>query len=173
MNILCFGDSNTWGYDPRSWLGDRYASPWPEHLAHLTGWAVHNQGQNGREIPREMTPCTCDLMIVMLGTNDLLQGHSPQQVSLRMETFLKTVQMPVLFLSPPPMASGEWVQEPSLIENSHQLTREYAALANQLHICFCDTEQWRIPLCFDGVHFTESGHKSFAEHLVQYLKEHL
>ena len=24
MKIICFGDSNTWGYDPRSYLGERY-----------------------------------------------------------------------------------------------------------------------------------------------------
>ena len=24
MKILCIGDSNTYGYDPRSYLGDRY-----------------------------------------------------------------------------------------------------------------------------------------------------
>ena len=24
MKVLCFGDSNTWGYDPRSPLGGRY-----------------------------------------------------------------------------------------------------------------------------------------------------
>ena len=25
MNVICFGDSNTYGYDPRSWLGVRFA----------------------------------------------------------------------------------------------------------------------------------------------------
>ncbi len=24
MKVICFGDSNTYGYDPRSLLGDRY-----------------------------------------------------------------------------------------------------------------------------------------------------
>ena len=24
MKVVCFGDSNTYGYDPRSWLGGRY-----------------------------------------------------------------------------------------------------------------------------------------------------
>ena len=24
MNVICFGDSNTYGYDPRSYLGGRY-----------------------------------------------------------------------------------------------------------------------------------------------------
>ena len=30
MNILCYGDSNTFGWDPRSFFGGRYNEPWPE-----------------------------------------------------------------------------------------------------------------------------------------------
>ena len=31
MKVICFGDSNTYGYDPRSFLGDRYGPTdrWP------------------------------------------------------------------------------------------------------------------------------------------------
>ena len=41
MNVICFGDSNTYGYDPRSYLGGRYAadSRWvdiPVSYTHLT-----------------------------------------------------------------------------------------------------------------------------------------
>lgn len=24
MKVICFGDSNTYGYNPRTWLGGRY-----------------------------------------------------------------------------------------------------------------------------------------------------
>ena len=50
MNIICFGDSNTYGYDPRSYLGGRYNpdSRWVDILAEKTGWTVCNMGQNGR-----------------------------------------------------------------------------------------------------------------------------
>ena len=39
MNIICFGDSNTYGYDPRSYLGGRYdaGSRWVDILAEETG----------------------------------------------------------------------------------------------------------------------------------------
>ena len=44
MNVICFGDSNTYGYDPRSYLGDRYDadSRWVDILAAKTGWTVCN-----------------------------------------------------------------------------------------------------------------------------------
>ena len=54
MRILCFGDSNTYGYDPRGFFGDRYDDKdrWVDLLAKQTGHEVINAGANGREIPR-------------------------------------------------------------------------------------------------------------------------
>ena len=53
MKVICFGDSNTYGYDPRGYLGGRYEADcrWVDILATETGWTVSNLGQNGREIP--------------------------------------------------------------------------------------------------------------------------
>ena len=50
MRLLCFGDSNTYGYDPRSYAGDRYPpeSRWTDLLAESSGWEVVNMGLNGR-----------------------------------------------------------------------------------------------------------------------------
>lgn len=83
MNIICFGDSNTYGYDPRGYFGGRYGADcrWVDILASETGWDIYNMGQNGREIPSVAPafPADTDLLIVMLGTNDLLQGRSPEQ----------------------------------------------------------------------------------------------
>ena len=82
MKGICFGDSNTYGYDPRSYFGGHYPkeSRWVDLLATRTGWDLCNQGQNGRTIPQTKVffPADIDLLIVMLGTNDLLQGHTPE-----------------------------------------------------------------------------------------------
>lgn len=53
MNVICFGDSNTYGYDPRGYFGGRYGADcrWVDILAAETGWTISNMGQNGREIP--------------------------------------------------------------------------------------------------------------------------
>lgn len=53
MRILCYGDSDTYGHDPRSPLGKPYPPDvrWTDRLARATGWEVLNAGLNGREIP--------------------------------------------------------------------------------------------------------------------------
>lgn len=184
MKILCFGDSNTYGYDPRSFFGDRYDScdRWPDILAELTGFAVINEGANGRIIPRNpyvlrtlQEHAPIDLFLVMLGTNDLLQGADAGSAAQRMEHFLNQL-LPhcpnVLLIAPPPMKRGAWVPTDALVEGSYHLADTYRAVADRLHIPFVDTRDWSIGLCFDGVHFTEEGHRAFAKNLKKVLDSH-
>lgn len=139
MNVTCFGDSNTYGYDPRSFLGGRYDPDhrWVDILAAETGWTVYNMGQNGREIPTSLPflPSDTNLLILMLGTNDLLQGLSPEMAAAKLERFVQNC----------------------------------AALAPRLSIHFANAGDWNIPLAYDGVHFTQEGHRAFAAGLLNVL----
>ena len=177
MNVICFGDSNTYGYDPRGYFGGRYDTDcrWVDILAAETGWTISNMGQNGREIPvaAPAFPVDTDLLIVMLGTNDLLRGRSPEQAAERLERFLSGISLncnKILLIAPPPMAMGEWVPNPQLIEDSRTFARLCQALAERLSIRFADAGKWDIPLAYDGVHFTEQSHKAFAAGLLEELK---
>lgn len=177
MNVICFGDSNTYGYDPRSYLGGRYDpdSRWVDILAEETGWTVRNLGENGREIPASapVFSADTDLLIVMLGTNDLLQSRSPEQAADRLERFLSSLSLDrskILLIAPPPVALGTWVPSQQLIDDSHTFARLCRALAEQLGIRFADAGKWNIPLAYDGVHFTEQGHRAFAAGLLEVLK---
>ena len=88
--ILCYGDSNTWGWTPVT--GERYGKDerWPGVLAEVLGdsYDIIEEGLNGRttvwDDPIEgwkngktyLTPCLnthkpLDLVIIFLGTNDL------------------------------------------------------------------------------------------------------
>jgi lysophospholipase L1-like esterase len=101
--ILCYGDSNTWGFNPRT--QDRYdhKTRWPMVLKDILNkgataddplWWVVEEGQNGRtscrEDPvegdrnglRQLIPILechkpIDVVAVMLGTNDLKPRFSP------------------------------------------------------------------------------------------------
>ena len=177
MKVICFGDSNTYGYDPRGYFGGRYDadSRWVDILAAETGWTVCNMGQNGREIPSAAPafPADTDLLIVMLGTNDLLQGCSPEQAAERLERFLSGIPLnrsKILLIAPPPVALGAWVPSAKLINDSRTFARLCQTSAEQLGIRFADAGRWNIPLAYDGVHFTEQGHKAFAAGLLEELK---
>ncbi len=88
--IVCYGDSNTWGYDPVT--KGRFPSKvrWPGVLRHTLGEAYHvvEEGLNGRTTVWDdpvsdyrngrpyLLPCLeshhpVDLVTILLGTNDL------------------------------------------------------------------------------------------------------
>ncbi len=176
MNVICFGDSNTYGYDPRGYFGGRYDADcrWVDILAAKTGWTICNMGQNGREIPSSAPtfPADTDLLIVMLGTNDLLQGRNPEQAAERLERFLSSISLDrskLLLLPPPPVVLGAWVPDQLLIDDSHTFAHLCQALAERMGIRFADAGKWNIPLAYDGVHFTEQGHTAFAAGLLEVL----
>ena len=184
MRMLCYGDSNTYGYDPRGFLGDRYPkqSRWVDILAQKSKWEIRNAGQNGRVIPSRpfqyqragelLAQSAPDIFVAMLGSNDLLQGYSAEESCSRMEAFLHYIQPrcgQILLIAPPPMKRGAWVTEENLIAESVKLAELYQALVQKLGIAFVNAGQWNVSLAFDGVHFTEEGHRAFAEGLYMYL----
>ena len=185
--ILCYGDSNTWGFDSRSYFGERYPETvrWTG-LLRLAGAPVRNCGMNGREIPH--TPfttgeverlctaaCAEDAPVwlwVMLGTNDLLAcaTASAEDVTARMEKFLSALLAAPVFasgaarlrlISPPPMQPGSWTDDRA-VSQSLRLGALYGQLAARLGIDFTDGSAADVPLLYDGVHFSEQGHRSFA-----------
>ncbi len=176
MNVICYGDSNTYGYDPRSYFGERYDACWVEILAEKTGWNVVNDGMNGRRISKRPIdlPKDADILIIMLGDNDLLNGLSAAETARRMKAFLNKLSLPrdrILLIAPPPMKWGEWVPNQELIEASKALALAYQFLAEQMGIGFVDAGKWNISLAYDGVHFTEDGHRVFGENLSLFLEE--
>ena len=89
MKILCYGDSNTLGFDPRSFFGDLYERPWPVILSGHPALQVLTDAACGREIPKGPIafPPDAELLILMLGTNDLLQGADTEAIANRMSDF--------------------------------------------------------------------------------------
>ena len=172
MKLVCYGDSNTWGYDPSDKFGQNYNPRWTELLAQNTGWTVINEGVNGREVPDE--PCIIspdtDLFLVMLGTNDLLQLDTPEAATARMEVFLSgAAPEKLVLIAPPAMIRGEWVQDQELIDDSVRMGQLYEDLAERMKVRFFNAGNWNVPLAFDGVHFTLDGQKVFADALAKEL----
>jgi len=178
--VVCYGDSNTYGFDPRGYLGGRYApdSRWPDLLASKNGWTVVNEGMNGRRIPRTAISILPDtnLLVIMLGTNDLLQGTSPKQTAEAMECFLQSLSLSadqILLLAPPRLCLGAWVPDQTLIHSSEMLSELYRRLAERLGTMFFDVGCWDLPLAYDGVHLTEESHRFLAEKISLYITEQI
>ncbi|MDL2205723.1 SGNH/GDSL hydrolase family protein [Eubacteriales bacterium OttesenSCG-928-N13] len=138
--ILCFGDSNTWGYAPN---GERYDETirWPMRMAAMLGddYIVVEEGFNGRttvlDDPSEggyksganyLPPCLMthnplDLVILMLGTNDTKCrfGMSAFAISQGMTQLIKLTRIyaenrdkqPPRILLVSPVPNGDWIME--------------------------------------------------------------
>lgn len=131
--ILCFGDSNTWGYVPRT--GDRYPPGirWPGALQDLLGgdFEVLEEGLNGRTTAFDykarlgkngrdyLRPCMdshfpLHVVILALGTNDAKVefGLAPEAIAAGLEELIriargKTLERPSpdakLIVAAPPL----------------------------------------------------------------------
>lgn len=112
--VLCYGDSNTWGYNAETQARHAYAQRWTTRLAQSLGpdYLVIAEGLNGRttvmpdpfegEHKSGKTMLTgileshhpVDLVVLMLGTNDLKHrwGLSPWDIGRGIETLVKMIQ---------------------------------------------------------------------------------
>lgn len=177
--LICYGDSNTWGYDPRSIFGDSYTSPWPQILQEQTGWEIINLGENGRTLPADewdfrllgrvlAANSDADFILIMLGTNDLLRGRKPETLCERYEALLLFLKQNFSSIHPILIAPPQ-VHIPEFAAPAQELANLLAPLAELHQTAFLNPQQWSIPLAFDGVHFSEEGHKKFARQLLRAL----
>ena len=185
--VLCFGDSNTWGYNGED--GSRFEEDvrWTGILQQLLGdeYTVIEEGHNGRttvwDDPIEnrlagltyLWPCMesqspFDLIIIMLGTNDVLGDPDAERIAQSMRAFLlalrqKLPDCPVLLTAPPIVRGyGETAEEASM-----ELPALYEALAEELGLAFTDSSTWQIAMGADGVHFSPRGHAIYAAKMAQ------
>ena len=77
----------------------------------------------------------------------------------------------MLLAAPPSLQRGTWVSNQELVDSSEQLAQAFLLLAEMLQIPFADTRTWEIPLTYDGVHFTEDGHRIFADQITKQLHD--
>lgn len=198
--LLCFGDSNTYGYDSRNWMGGRYPKEvrWTGIVERESGWEVKNYGKNGRSIPQGAAQIRAVkeligtygqeegpvVFLVMLGTNDLLADPSPNagMVAEKMRRFLESAMVadPVQngkirmwLVGPPALQKGSWVENERQIEESRRLGGQLSLLAKRLGIPFTDAGQWELPVLYDGVHLSEEGHQRFAREVLKVKWEDL
>ena len=219
IQILCFGDSNTYGtiteYKKPILLYNRYGEDirWTSRLQKLLGtkFNIIEEGLGGRTTIYEtetepfcrysnglayisgilMTHAPIDLVIVMLGTNDLQAKNPPDEESLglgieRIIDEIKSIpqcgrnnQSPfILVVSPIHFKKSLYRPEIFIrfrgnkgIELSHMFSKVYKEIASRKACYFLDASLYAFPSDIDGVHFTEAGHISLADALNKKIQE--
>ena len=194
--ILFYGDSNTYGYDPADWRDHRYPEEkrWTSILAGMIGdkTEVVCEGMNGRRLPdlrydserirKLAAKCSSkqDIFAVMLGTNDILSSMEPdagpavRRMDLLLD-FLTTQLDPeqILVIAPVPVGSPKAPDRllRHFYAESLRMNREFERLALQYQTRFADAGRWGVGLSFDMVHFSEEGHRQFADAMANFLFE--
>lgn len=202
--VLCYGDSNTWGYIGGE--AERFAPDirWTGVLQNALGSAyrVIEEGLNGRttvwDDPLEdgrngetyLSPCLkthapIDLVILMLGTNDLKQRFSlsAYDIAAGAEKLVRLIQAseagpghgaPLVLLVCPACVRGlsdfaemfgDDVEARSLRMSAH-----YAAVAQRCGCGFFDASA-AITVCeADGVHLSAEAHTALGRKLADAVR---
>ena len=194
-NILCYGDSNTWGCVPlegsepprrfppaKRWpgvlqreLGDGYRVVEAGLNARTTVWDDPLEPhRNGRELllPTLLTHQPLDLVIIMLGTNDLKHriNASAAEIAAGAGMLADIVASSgcgpnggapqTLLVCPPPIAQVDTFDDEfeGGVEKSRKLAGYFATTAGVRSCGFIDAGTLIASSDIDGIHFDESAH---------------
>ena len=187
--LILFGDSNTYGYDPRGFLGGRYPEEvrWTTHVreALKDRYEIVEEGLNGRMLPELgyglfstviQGLSRDDVFVMMLGTNDiLLTNHPNVEAPLqRLDNILNYVSkncLATFILIAPPYISAPNQEMQLYHDCSVKMNEGFMKLAKEHNIKAIDTSPWNIEMGYDGVHFSLEGHKGFAKSLLEALQK--
>lgn len=190
-SVLCYGDSNTWGYEPGSKRRLDHTQRWPGVLREdlSTGYLVAEEGLNGRTTvwtdplaeyrngKHLLMPCLethkpLDLVILMLGTNDLKRkfSASPYDIARGVAVLITIIRTSnsggdgaspeILLLCPPPV--GKLTEFAEMFEGaeekSRQLARHYRSVASEFGCHFLNTGEIIRSSDIDGIHLEAGEH---------------
>ncbi|MFP3089207.1 SGNH/GDSL hydrolase family protein [Treponema sp. TIM-1] len=209
--ILCYGDSNTWGYNPQT--GERYdhKTRWPMVLKKLLNlnapedapaYWVDEEGLCGRtscrEDPvegdmnglRQLIPILeshkpLDVVVVMLGTNDLKIRYNPCAYDIargvgRLVTAIRDSRTSpgnagpkVLMICPPPTVDAPAFKNMfgDCVELSKKLPGFYRQFAQEWGAEFLDAGKIIQSSKADGIHLDPEEHYQLAAAVADIIKK--
>ena len=203
--VLCYGDSNTWGYNPVTQARFERDERWTGVLQQTLGNEYHviEEGLNGRttvwDDPVEgkhkngrtyLLPCLethqpLDLVIIMLGTNDLKKRFSATAfdiaygaaalVNIANKSNCGRNEKPpkVLLLAPPLL--GKLTEFAEMFEGgrkkSEKFSQHFKTVAGECGCEFFDTSAVIRSSDADGVHFEREDHRALGEAVAEIVKK--
>ena len=203
-NILFYGDSNTWGFDPGTTLRYPYENRWTTVCAGLlgSGYNCIPAGMNGRTTAFDdpvkgarngtkgldyalQTHKPLDLMVIMLGTNDLkytdaagsaagmerlveLALTANQRYNLSSPVFPKDCTS-ILLISPVLLKAHVGPREDDISESA-KLSGLYQRIADRFHLPFMDAALYASPSEIDGVHLSLKANETLGIAIAEKIK---
>ena len=201
--IMCYGDSNTWGYNPATgerfpederWtgvlkreLGDGYKIIEAGLNGRTTVWDDPIEGdKNGKEqlIPFLETNKPLDLVIIMLGTNDLKMRFSvpASDIADGAGVLVGMVQKSetgvngspkVLLIAPPPVSKltnfAEMFQGAEA--KSKKFSQHYRRVAEERGCDFLDTANVIVSSDLDGIHLEKDEHQKLGKAVAHAVRD--
>lgn len=198
--LLCFGDSNTHGTRPMETLAGngRFARDqrWTTRLAALLpGWEVIAEGHPGRTVLHDdpvegahrnglrvllailESHKPIDLVLVMLGTNDLKERFSvnAMDIALSLERLVRVIRATdcgpgggapgVLLVAPPPIAETGCLAEifAGGAAKSRLLAPRIQAAAERQRVAFLDAGPLVSVSPLDGIHYEAEALPALAQ----------
>jgi len=179
--VLCFGDSNTWGYVPGS-DGERFPreSRWPVRLAAALGaeWEVIAEGLNGRTASMDsptadgrngltyLVPCLqshmpVDILVIYLGTNDVSDRFRLPDADAALAVARLVRAARASEAGPHGGAPDVLVVSPPPFEG-HELGLHYAEVCRRLDCAFLDLDGITRYSDLDPFHLEADGQAAVA-----------
>ncbi len=216
--ILCYGDSNTWGTIPR-WFNsdipsDRYDenTRWTRVLQKALGDAyevieeglggrttiyspVKDPWKNGKDylVPCLMSHRQLDLVVIMLGTNDLHQGFRMEEADLGkgIRELVELTQEQtkagrgyeapkILIMAPVEVWPSDPAGRVTVYDGffrewgtylSKQFPKVYKEIADEFGCYFLNAAEYACPSPGDGVHLTPDSHIALGKAVAEKIRE--
>ncbi len=206
--ILCFGDSNTYGAVPTlARTGRHRYSPerrWPGVMRRQlgAGWEVVEEGHPSRTTLRDdpiegahknglraLRICLeshmpLDLVIVMLGTNDLKHrfAANPSDIAESIDVLVNTIKQSeagpagsdpaVIVVAPAPMQEVDWLAEmfQGGAEKSIRLPGLIRDVARRTGAGFLNAGDFVESSAVDGIHFDSDAHRILGLELAKAVR---
>ena len=212
--IVCYGDSNTWGYMPKREHPEITANnrfPWGVRWTSLlqmklgADYRVVEEGLNGRttmfddplDVCRNglesidysmLTNCPVDLVILMLGTNDVTEffGMPPYVIAKGCGRLIDRIQAggygpngaapQILLVAPlklPDTLPGSWLGEefgPGAVARNDALPALYEHIAAEKGVHFLNAAASVTADPADSIHMNEAGHAATAELMYEQVR---
>lgn len=184
MNIVFYGDSNTYGYNP---VGDRYEERFTNILKkkYLKKHNIYNEGLVGRtttyndkrpnrrgidDINNILSKYNhIDLLVIMLGTNDFKKtnARSESDLEFSMKSLLNEIKdtKNILIISPIHLSNNISILDSDYDDISYKLSLKsamvYKKIATEYNYLFLDASLYA-SYGVDGEHIDLYGHKNLA-----------